>query len=98
MDPRKERPTATVRVDANEGWTPREAARKMNLMARLGVEFIEQPVPAKDERGLAWVRKRSRLPVIPDESIQTVADVPRLAREILPDLSKEIAVYCASPT
>jgi hypothetical protein len=35
-------------VDANEGWTDKEeAVRKINWLEKQGVEFIEQPMPAK---------------------------------------------------
>src|ERR1035441_5177901 len=36
-----------LRVDANEGWTDKEeAVRKINWLEKMGVEFIEQPMPA----------------------------------------------------
>lgn len=76
---RKERPRTTVRVDANEGWTLREAVRKMGLLKRLGVEYVEQPLPAALPADLARLHRRSRLPVILDESVKTAADVPRVA-------------------
>ncbi len=76
---RKERPRATIRVDANEGWTLREAVKKMEFMRRLGVEYVEQPLPAAVPADLARLHRRSRLPVILDESVKTSADVPRVA-------------------
>ena len=37
-----------LRVDANEGWKDKEeAVRKINWLEKLGVEFIEQPLPAE---------------------------------------------------
>src|SRR6266545_3051296 len=36
----------TLRVDANEGWTPAGALERLEWLARLGVEFVEQPLPA----------------------------------------------------
>jgi len=72
-------PDATVRVDANEAWTPREAIRKSEWLADLGVEFVEQPVPAEDPDGLRQVYERSALPVAADESCRTLPDVPAVA-------------------
>ncbi|ADQ66531.1 enolase [Halogeometricum borinquense DSM 11551] len=72
-------PDATIRVDANEAWTPREAVRKSEMLADYGVEFIEQPVPASDPEGVQFVYERSALPVAADESCVTLADVPRVA-------------------
>ena len=37
-----------LRVDANEGWKDKEeAVRKINWLEKMGVEFIEQPMPAE---------------------------------------------------
>ncbi|MFA9516550.1 dipeptide epimerase [Halopenitus sp. H-Gu1] len=72
-------PEATIRVDANEAWTPKEAVRKSQWLADLGVEFLEQPVPAENPEGLRFVYERSALPIAADESCVTVADVPRIA-------------------
>jgi L-alanine-DL-glutamate epimerase-like enolase superfamily enzyme len=76
---REAAPDATVRVDANEAWTPREAVRKSEWLADLGVEFLEQPVPAEDPEGLRFVYERSAVPIAADESCLTAADVPRVA-------------------
>ena len=66
------------RVDANCGWTARQAIEISGPLADLGVEFIEQPLPAGDP-GMAEVYRRSALPVIADESCATEADVDRCA-------------------
>jgi L-alanine-DL-glutamate epimerase-like enolase superfamily enzyme len=68
-------------VDANGGWRPDEAARLAGALAALGVELIEQPVPAGagDAEGLARVRAASPLPIVADESVRSPADVARLA-------------------
>jgi L-Ala-D/L-Glu epimerase len=71
-------PGKTLRVDANAAWTPKCALRMIDLLFELGVEFVEQPVAAQDLEGLRYVRGRSRLPVIADESCITAFDIPRL--------------------
>lgn len=72
-------PDKILRVDANTGWTPKRALKVIPLLAKLGVEFVEQPLPAEDLKGLKFVRDRSPLPIIADESCLVAADVPRLA-------------------
>ncbi len=72
-------PDATIRVDANEAWTPREAVEKSEALADLGVEFVEQPVPAADPEGLRFVYERSALPIAADESAVTLPDVAAVA-------------------
>ena len=76
---REAAPDATIRVDANEGWTPREAVRKIEALAEYDLEFVEQPVPAENPEGLKFVRDRSVLPIAADESCITLADVPQIA-------------------
>lgn len=76
---RDEAPEATIRVDANEAWSPREAVGKIEALAEFGVEFVEQPVPAENPEGMAFVRERSELPIAADESCVTLSDIPRVA-------------------
>jgi L-alanine-DL-glutamate epimerase-like enolase superfamily enzyme len=69
----------TLRVDANEGWKTREVAlEKIKWLEQEGVEFVEQPLPASDLAGVAWVRERVNLPLVADESCIRLQDVPRL--------------------
>jgi L-Ala-D/L-Glu epimerase len=75
---RKGAPDKTLRVDANAAWTPKHAVRMIEVLVGAGVEILEQPVPAHDLEGLRYVRDRSPLPVIADESCVTASDIPRL--------------------
>jgi L-alanine-DL-glutamate epimerase-like enolase superfamily enzyme len=68
-----------LRVDANGGWTAKEAVRRLPLLREMGVELIEQPVPPDDLEGLALVRRAAGIPVVADESCRVAADIPRLA-------------------
>jgi L-alanine-DL-glutamate epimerase-like enolase superfamily enzyme len=72
-------PDATLRLDANEAWTPKEAVRNAEWLADYDVEFLEQPVPAADPEGLRYVYEHSPLPVAVDESCVTLPDVPAVA-------------------
>jgi L-alanine-DL-glutamate epimerase-like enolase superfamily enzyme len=68
-----------LRVDANEGWTPEGALERLPWLAKLGVEFVEQPLPADRIEETRWLRERSPLPFYADESVHTAADIPALA-------------------
>jgi len=73
---RDEAPDATIRVDANEGWTLDAARDLMPELIRLGVEFVEQPFPAADTDSFNALKDlHPRLPVIVDEGCQNLADV-----------------------
>ncbi len=75
---RDEAPEKTLRVDANTAWTAKEAIRRIPMLEEFGVEFVEQPLPPGDLEGLRLVRKRSRLPIVADESCEVAEDVARL--------------------
>ncbi|QHV94076.1 dipeptide epimerase [Spirosoma endbachense] len=70
---------AVFRVDANCGWTVADAIVKSGALAELGVEFIEQPLPADDWAGAKAVYEQTVLPIIADESCIVEADVDRCA-------------------
>ena len=76
---RRAAPTKVLRVDANAAWTPKHALRMIDLLAELGIEFVEQPLPAHDLEGLRFVRERSPLPIVADESCIVASDVAKLA-------------------
>jgi L-alanine-DL-glutamate epimerase-like enolase superfamily enzyme len=68
-----------LRVDANEGWKDKEeAVRKINWLEKMGVEFIEQPMPAEMLEETRWVRSKVHIPVIADEACQRATDIPKL--------------------
>ncbi|MDZ7374629.1 MAG: dipeptide epimerase [candidate division KSB1 bacterium] len=75
----RKRTDRPLRVDANEGWKREEAAQKIRALQDLGVEFVEQPLPADDLEGMRWLRDRVDLPLIADESVHHPSDVPKLA-------------------
>lgn len=91
---RDEAPGVTIRVDANEAWTPREAVRMSEFLADYGVEFVEQPVPAEDYEGLKYVYDHSALPIAADESCITADDIPKIADRV--DIANLKLMKCGS--
>ncbi|MBN2356744.1 dipeptide epimerase [candidate division KSB1 bacterium] len=70
----------TLRVDANEGWKEKELAlRKVEWLAKNGVDLVEQPMPADMLEETAWVKERASIPILADESVKTSKDIPKLA-------------------
>jgi L-Ala-D/L-Glu epimerase len=68
-----------ITTDANQGWTNRDEALKMiEWLATKGVVFVEQPLPKDRLDDIAWLRERSPLPLIGDESVQRLADVKKV--------------------
>jgi L-Ala-D/L-Glu epimerase / N-acetyl-D-glutamate racemase len=68
-----------LRVDANEGWTPAGAVERLEWLAKLGVEMVEQPLPAGMIAETRELRRLSPLPFYADESVHRAADIPALA-------------------
>jgi L-alanine-DL-glutamate epimerase-like enolase superfamily enzyme len=75
-------PDAELKVDANQGWTPKETERFVRTARERGVELalVEQPVPADDLAGLSRVRDRVSVPVAADEAVFTPADALAVVR------------------
>jgi L-alanine-DL-glutamate epimerase-like enolase superfamily enzyme len=73
---RRAAPAARLIVDANEGWGERHLTEVMPALAELGVELIEQPLPAADDEALA--RVPHPIPICADEACHTAADLDRL--------------------
>jgi L-alanine-DL-glutamate epimerase-like enolase superfamily enzyme len=71
-----------LRVDANCGWTVKQAIRMLPVLEEFGVKALEQPLVAEDLDGLAEISRRSSIPVIADESCETAADIPRLVGKV----------------
>lgn len=67
-------------VDANQGWTSKEEALEMcHWLADRNCLFVEQPLAIDRHDDTAWLRERSPLPLIADESLQRIGDVKRIS-------------------
>lgn len=79
---REAAPTKAVRVDANEAWkTKEDALRNLEWLARDGrIQFVEQPMPATTPmEDMVWLKARSPLPLMGDESYRSAKDIERVA-------------------
>ncbi|WP_251330995.1 dipeptide epimerase [Haloplanus pelagicus] len=85
---REAAPEAALKVDANQGWTPKETARFAERVADQGIhlDLIEQPVAASDVVGLAEARRRVDVPITADETVFTPEDAIRVVREGAADI------------
>ncbi len=79
MDAVRKATDKPLRVDANEGWKDKEeAVRKINWLEKMGVQFVEQPMPASMLEEMRWVHSRVHLPVIADEAVLHPDQIPKL--------------------
>ena len=79
-------PEATIRLDANGAWDEQAAAAAIDELARLGVELIEQPVPAGEVEALARLREYAPLRIAADESVASSGAVQRVLEQRAADL------------
>jgi L-alanine-DL-glutamate epimerase-like enolase superfamily enzyme len=68
----------TIRVDANEAWTPEQTVEILTELAKHAIEFCEQPIPAGSPEKLRWIRERSPIPIVTDEDSKDARDLPAL--------------------
>lgn len=67
-----------IRLDANQGWKPKEAVQMIQRLAVYDIELVEQPVAAYDIDGLAYVTAQVATPIMSDESCFNSKDALRL--------------------
>jgi L-alanine-DL-glutamate epimerase-like enolase superfamily enzyme len=67
-------PDAAIRVDANEAWSSSAAVRIVRQMEHFNLEFVEQPVSARNLQEMAYVRTRITPPILANEASWTRYD------------------------
>ena len=73
---------ALLRLDANQGWTAKQAVHAVQTLEDAGVqlELVEQPVKAHDLNGMKYVTERVNTPIMADESVFGPTEVVQLIR------------------
>ncbi|MEH7344448.1 dipeptide epimerase [Bacillus sp. JJ1532] len=77
-----------IRLDANQGWSPKEAIQAIRKMEEmdLNIELVEQPVKAWDIAGLKQVTDHVDTLIMADESVFS----PRQAFEVIKTRSADL--------
>lgn len=78
----------TLRLDANQGWKPKEAVNILRKIEDegLNIELVEQPVAAHDLEGLKYVTDNVSIPVMADESMFSPLDALKIMQMRAADL------------
>lgn len=93
-------PEVGLRLDANQGWDAFAAIAAIRALedAGVGVEVVEQPVPAGDVLGLAHVTASVETPIMADESLFTLEDLVEIIRCDAADLVNVKLAKCGGLT
>ena len=67
-----------LRIDANQGWSLKEAIETLNGLAKFDIEHCEEPIPKWDYMRLRKVKKSSPIPIMADESCGDPHDAEKL--------------------
>lgn len=68
-----------IAVDANQGWKDKVYASEMiGWLHEQGVILVEQPMKKTKIDDIAWITERSPTPIIADEALQRLTDIPKL--------------------
>lgn len=81
-------PNVTLRVDANQGWTPKQAVRIIGTLedANMNIELVEQPVHYSDIEGMCYVTANTVTHILADESVFSPKDALTLIEKRAADL------------
>ncbi|RST61176.1 muconate/chloromuconate family cycloisomerase [Siminovitchia terrae] len=77
---------SSIGIDPNGSWDKVTVMKWMDAFFEVGIDFLEQPLPPEDIRGLAQLAAMKKVPIMADESLATVQDALRLAEEKAADI------------
>lgn len=75
---RKRYPDLVLRFDGNQGYDLAMAQYFISATKKLGIEVLEQPTHVDNEQLMGILSQESKLPVMADESLKSLADAFRL--------------------
>jgi L-Ala-D/L-Glu epimerase len=79
-------PDVALRLDANQGYDVETALWVLGQLEASGLEYVEQPLPARDLAGLRILRRRTSVRLMADEGLLSAPDALILAAERLVDV------------
>jgi muconate cycloisomerase len=84
----------SIRADANQAYDVKTAIKVARHFEELGLDFLEQPVSQHNLEGLAEVTHQVGVPIMADESAQTVTDLLEIVKHRAADY---VSIYVIGP-
>ena len=79
-------PDRLLRIDPNEAWSVGEAVERIRRLEPFGIDWVEQPVPAGNVKGLAHVRRSVGTKIAADQAVFTTRQLLEVLREEAADV------------
>ena len=67
-------------VDVNGSWSEEEARVNLRTLESFGIIYVEQPIPPGDWSAIARLSQTTDIPIMLDESLQSLTEIETLAR------------------
>ncbi|MCJ7498324.1 MAG: dipeptide epimerase [candidate division Zixibacteria bacterium] len=68
---------AKIRLDANCGWSTKEALKKIKELEKFDIELIEQPIQPGSLEDLRIIRENTDIPIFVDEWVMCAKEIPQ---------------------
>lgn len=72
--------SVSIRVDANDHYSPEEAIKFINKIEHLNIDHVEQPISRYDILGMSEVKRSVRVPLMTDDMVSTPFDAMNVIR------------------
>ena len=77
---------ASVRVDINQAWSAASASLLLLALRDAGIDLVEQPIAARNVRGMARLCRESSIPIMADEALHGPESAYEVACEAAADV------------
>ncbi|PNR97011.1 mandelate racemase/muconate lactonizing enzyme family protein [Petrotoga sp. 9PWA.NaAc.5.4] len=75
-----------LKIDANQGWSVSDTIKVAKAVEKYDIEVIEQPLAYWDLEGLAFLRNKINIKIMPDETVHNSHDALKIIKEKAADM------------
>ncbi|RAO98701.1 chloromuconate cycloisomerase [Petrotoga sp. 9PW.55.5.1] len=75
-----------LKIDANQGWSVNDTIKVAEAIEECNIEVIEQPLAYWDLEGLAFLRNKINIKIMPDETVHNSHDALKVIKKKAADM------------